>query len=54
MLGQVSRTADSRAAGDPPRWAILGVLSMIVPTSLGLLHPAFPSSQHTAVVGIWL
>jgi EmrB/QacA subfamily drug resistance transporter len=26
---------------------------MIVPTSLGLLYPAFPKEQHTTVVGIW-
>ena len=27
--------------------------AMIVPTSLGLLLPAFPKRQHTLVVGIW-
>jgi EmrB/QacA subfamily drug resistance transporter len=27
--------------------------AMIVPTSLGLLYPAFPQRQHTTVVGIW-
>jgi EmrB/QacA subfamily drug resistance transporter len=27
--------------------------AMIVPTSLGLLLPAFPKSKHTLVVGIW-
>lgn len=27
--------------------------AMIVPTSLGLLYPNFPKSQHTLVVGIW-
>jgi EmrB/QacA subfamily drug resistance transporter len=27
--------------------------AMIVPTSLGLLYPNFPSRQHTLVVGIW-
>jgi EmrB/QacA subfamily drug resistance transporter len=27
--------------------------AMIVPTSLGLLYPAFPKRQHMTVVGIW-
>jgi EmrB/QacA subfamily drug resistance transporter len=27
--------------------------ALIVPTSLGLLYPAFPRSQHALVVGIW-
>lgn len=27
--------------------------SLIVPTSLGLLYPAFPKRQHAMVVGIW-
>lgn len=27
--------------------------ALIVPTSLGLLYPSFPKSQHTLVVGIW-
>jgi EmrB/QacA subfamily drug resistance transporter len=27
--------------------------AMVVPTSLGLLYPNFPKSQHTLVVGIW-
>ncbi len=27
--------------------------AMIVPTSLGLLYPAFPRRQHATVVGIW-
>jgi EmrB/QacA subfamily drug resistance transporter len=27
--------------------------AMIVPTSLGLLYPAFPKRQHTLVVGLW-
>lgn len=27
--------------------------SLIVPTSLGLLYPAFPRRQHSMVVGIW-
>jgi EmrB/QacA subfamily drug resistance transporter len=27
--------------------------AMIVPTSLGLLYPAFPRRQHAMVVGIW-
>jgi EmrB/QacA subfamily drug resistance transporter len=27
--------------------------ALIVPTSLGLLLPAFPASQHSKVVGIW-
>ena len=27
--------------------------ALIVPTSLGLLYPAFPRRQHAMVVGIW-
>ena len=27
--------------------------ALIVPTSLGLLYPAFPKRQHAMVVGIW-
>ena len=27
--------------------------ALIVPTSLGLLYPAFPKSEHAKVVGIW-
>jgi MFS family permease len=29
------------------------VAAMIVPTSLGLLYPNFPTRQHTLVVGVW-
>jgi EmrB/QacA subfamily drug resistance transporter len=61
LMGVAVFTAASALAAFSPD---LGVLvgaralqavggAMIVPTSLGLLYPNFPKSQHTLVVGIW-
>jgi EmrB/QacA subfamily drug resistance transporter len=61
LLGVGVFTAASAVASFAPT---LGVLvgaravqaigaAMIVPTSLGLLYPSFPKSQHTLVVGLW-
>ena len=61
LIGVAVFTAASALAAFSPD---LGVLvgaralqavggAMIVPTSLGLLYPNFPKSQHTLVVGIW-
>jgi EmrB/QacA subfamily drug resistance transporter len=61
LSGVVTFTVASAVCAAAP---VLGVLiagraiqavgaAMIVPTSLGLLYPAFPKRMHTTVVGIW-
>jgi EmrB/QacA subfamily drug resistance transporter len=52
--------ASALAAFSPDLGVLIGARAlqaiggaMIVPTSLGLLYPNFPKSQHTLVVGIW-
>jgi EmrB/QacA subfamily drug resistance transporter len=56
----VFTTASALAAFSPDLGVLVGARAlqavggaMIVPTSLGLLYPNFPKSQHTLVVGIW-
>jgi EmrB/QacA subfamily drug resistance transporter len=56
----VFTAASALAAFSPDLGVLIGARAlqaiggaMIVPTSLGLLYPNFPKSQHTLVVGIW-
>ncbi|MFJ8613695.1 MFS transporter [Streptomyces sp. NPDC093675] len=61
LLGAALFTlASAMAAAAPSLGVLVGAralqavgAAMIVPTSLGLLYPNFPSRQHTLVVGLW-
>src|SRR6201999_1284764 len=61
LIGVTVFTLASAACAAAPSLAILVAAravqavgaALIVPTSLGLLYPAFPKRQHATVVGIW-
>ena len=61
LLGVAAFTAGSAICAVAPSLAVMvggrvvqaAGAAMIVPTSLGLLYPAFPKNEHSKVVGIW-
>ena len=61
LLGVAAFTAGSAICAAAPSLAVMvggrvvqaAGAAMIVPTSLGLLYPAFPKNEHSKVVGIW-
>ena len=61
LIGVVIFTAASAGCALAPSLGVLVAAravqavgaAMIVPTSLGLLYPAFPKRQHPMVVGLW-
>ena len=61
LLGVAAFTAGSAICAVAPSLAVMiggrvvqaAGAAMIVPTSLGLLYPAFPKKEHSKVVGIW-